>query len=82
MKINLDIVNNVIYKYAKFYYDFFLYCGLHKITKFDKIYGFEIYILRSRHLFFIPKYKIFEHIFLHVYGINSYLHANKFFNFL
>jgi hypothetical protein len=45
MKINLDVVNNVIYKYVKFYYKYvkFYYeilciVGYTKTTKSDKIY--------------------------------------------
>jgi hypothetical protein len=53
MKINQDIVNDVIYTYAKFYYEFFCIVGYTKITKSGKIYRFEVYILRSRLLSFL-----------------------------
>jgi hypothetical protein len=54
-----------------------------KYIFFYKICRFEIYILRSRCLSFLcsPKYKVFEQDFLHVGGINSWLHANIFFSF-
>jgi hypothetical protein len=80
MNINLDIVNDVTYKYAKFYYKILCIMGYTKVTKSDKIYRFEIYILRSRHLSFFcrPKYKVFEHDFLYICRINSWLHANIF----
>jgi hypothetical protein len=73
MEINQDIVNDVIYKYAKFYYDFFCIVGYTKITKSDKICRFEIYILRSRRFSFLcsPKYKVFAQDFLHAGAINS-----------
>jgi hypothetical protein len=73
MKINQDIVNDVIYKYAKFYYEILCIVGYTKITKSGKIYIFEVYILRSRCLSFLcsPKYKVFEQDFLHVGGIKS-----------
>jgi hypothetical protein len=84
VKINQDIVNDVIYKYAKFYYEILCIVGYTKIRKFDKIYRFEIYILRSRCFSFLcsPKYKVFEQDVLHIGGINSWLHANIFSNFL
>jgi hypothetical protein len=73
MKINQDIVNDVIYKYAKFYYKILCIVGYAKITKSGKIYRFEVYILRSRRLSFLcsPKYKVFEQNILHVGGIKS-----------
>jgi hypothetical protein len=44
----------------------------------------KIYIFRSRHLTFLrsPKCKVFEHDFLHICGINSWLNANIFLTFL
>jgi hypothetical protein len=36
MKINLDIVNDVTYKYAKFYYKIHYIMGYTKVTKSDK----------------------------------------------
>jgi hypothetical protein len=45
MKINLDIVNNITYKYAKFYYEILYIIGYTKITKSDKICIFEMYVL-------------------------------------
>jgi hypothetical protein len=68
MKINQDIVNDVIYTYAEIYYKILCIVIYTKITKSDKICGFEIYILRSRHLLFLcsPKYKVLEQDFLHV----------------
>jgi hypothetical protein len=58
--------------------------GYTKITKSDKIYRFEIYILRFRRLSFLgrTKYKVFAQDFLHVGAINSWLHANIFSKFL
>jgi hypothetical protein len=81
MKINLDVVIDVTYKYAKFYYKILCIMGYTKVTKSNKIDRFEIYILRSRHLSFLcrPKYKVFEHEFLYICGINSWLHANIFY---
>jgi hypothetical protein len=81
VKINWDIVNDVIYKYEKFHY---FIVGYTKITKSDKLYRFKIYILRSRWLLFLfsQEYKVFEHVFLHVGGINSWLHTNIFSIFL
>jgi hypothetical protein len=73
MKINQDIVNDVIYKYAKFYYKILCIEGYTKITKSSKIYRFEVYILRSRRLSFLcsPKYKVFEQVFFHGGGIKT-----------
>jgi hypothetical protein len=73
MKINQDMVNDVIYKYAKFYYEILCIMGYTKITKYGKIYRFEVYILRSRRLSFLCslKYKVFKQDFLHIGGINS-----------
>jgi hypothetical protein len=84
MKINLYISNDVIYKYANFYYEILYIVGYIKITKSDKICRFEIYILRSRCLPFLcsPNYKVFEYDFLHICGIKSWLHMkiySKFF---
>jgi hypothetical protein len=80
MKINLNIVNDVINKYAKIDYEILCIVGYTKITKSDKIYRFEIYILKSRHLSFLcsTKYNVFEHEFLHFCGTNSCLHTNIF----
>jgi hypothetical protein len=86
-KINQNIVNDVIYKYVKFYYEILCIVGYiikksSKIYNFflqkSKIYRFEVYILRSRRLSFLcsPKYSVFEQKFLHIGGINSWLHAN------
>jgi hypothetical protein len=36
MKINHDILNDVIYKYAEFYYEILWIVGYTKITKSDK----------------------------------------------
>jgi hypothetical protein len=73
MKLDQDMVNDMIYKYAKFYYKILCIMGYTKITNYGKIYRFEVYILRSRRLSFLcsPKYKVFEQDFLHVGGINS-----------
>jgi hypothetical protein len=83
MKINLGIVNDVTYKHAKFYYEILCIVSYTKITKSGKICRFEIYILRSRRLSFLCSLncKVFDHDFLHVCGINSWLHTNFFFNF-
>jgi hypothetical protein len=43
MKINQGIVNDVIYKYAKFHYEILCIMGYTKIKKSDKICTFEIY---------------------------------------
>jgi hypothetical protein len=58
-KINQDIVNDAIYKYAKIYYKILCIVGYTKIIKSGKIYRFEVYILRYRHLlfFYSLKYK-------------------------
>jgi hypothetical protein len=37
MKINLNIVNDVTYKYAIFFYKILYIVGYTKITKYDKI---------------------------------------------
>jgi hypothetical protein len=56
MKINQDKLNDFIYKYANFYYEILCIVGYTKITKSDKIYRFEVYILRSRRLpFFVAQ---------------------------
>jgi hypothetical protein len=41
MKINLDVVNNVTYKHAKYYYKILCVVGYTKIIKSDKIYRFK-----------------------------------------
>jgi hypothetical protein len=68
MKINLDIVNDVIYKYANIDYEILCIMGYTKITKSDKTYRFKIYILLSRYLLFLcsSKYNVFEHDCFHV----------------
>jgi hypothetical protein len=73
IKINYNIVSVVVYKYAKFYYGLLCFVSYTKITKFDKICKFEIYILRSRCLLFLCslKYKLFEQDFLYIGGTNS-----------
>jgi hypothetical protein len=38
MKINQDMINDVIYKYAKFYYEILCIVGYTKLTKSEKIY--------------------------------------------
>jgi hypothetical protein len=82
MKINEDIVNDVIYKYAKFYYKILCIVGYTKITKSSKIYRFKVYILRPRRLSFLCslKYIILKKDFLHAGGINCWIHANIFFH--
>jgi hypothetical protein len=84
MKINWDIVNDVMYKYENFHYEILFIVEYTKITKSDKLYRFKIYIFRSRSLLFLCSqgYKVFEHDFLHIGGINSWLHANIFSFFL
>jgi hypothetical protein len=42
--MNLDILNDVIYKHVKFYYVFCI-AGYTKITKSDKFVDMKIYIL-------------------------------------
>jgi hypothetical protein len=81
MKTNLDIVIDVAYKYAKFWYEILCIVGYTEMTKSDKIGRFEIYILRSTCLLFLcsPEYKVFKHDYLHICGINSWLHPNIFF---
>jgi hypothetical protein len=77
MKINLDMVNDIIYNYVKFYCKILYIMGYTKITRSDKICRFEIYIHRSRRLSFLCslKYKKVRHIFFYICGINSWLHA-------
>jgi hypothetical protein len=41
MKINLDIINDVTYKHAKFYYEILYTVGYTKIKKSNKICRFE-----------------------------------------
>jgi hypothetical protein len=73
MKINTHIVKDVTYKYAKLYYKIRCIVGYTKITNLIKIVDLKIYVLRSTRLSFLcsPKYKVFEHDFFHVRGINS-----------
>jgi hypothetical protein len=84
MKINLDIVNHVTCKHAKLYYKIICIVGYTNITKSDKFVDLKIDILRSIRLLFLynTKYDVFEHDFLHVCGINSWLHVNIFYIFL
>jgi hypothetical protein len=73
MKINIDIVNDVIYKHEFFYYEIHCIVVYKKIIKFGENVDLKIYLLRSTRLLFlwIPKYKVFEHEFLQVCGTNS-----------
>jgi hypothetical protein len=52
MKINLDIVKDVTYKYAKLYYEILCIVGYTKIKNLRKFVDFKIYILKSRLLSF------------------------------
>jgi hypothetical protein len=54
--------------------------GYIKIIQSDKNVDLKIYILRSTRLSFLcsPKYKAFEHDFLHICAINSCLQPNMF----
>jgi hypothetical protein len=66
--------------YAKFHSKILCIVGYTKIIKSNKICRFETYILRFRCLSFLcsPKYKVFIQDFLHVGGINCWLHMNIF----
>jgi hypothetical protein len=68
MKINMDIVNDVSYKRAKFHYEILYILTYTKITNLIKFVDLKIYALRSRHLSFVcsQKYNRREHDFLHV----------------
>jgi hypothetical protein len=83
MKINPNIVNDVISRHEKFHNKILCIVIYTKITKSSKICRFKVYILRSTHLTFLcsPNYKAFELDFLHVSGINSWLQPNFCFNF-
>jgi hypothetical protein len=83
MQINQDIGNDVICKYAKFYYEILCIVGYTKIKKLIKFVDLK-YTLRFRSFSFLcsPKYKVFEQNILHVGGINSWLHTNNFFKFI
>jgi hypothetical protein len=61
MKINLDIVKDRTYEYAKLYYEIPCIVGYTKITNLRKFIDFKIYVLRSRLLSFLrsPKYNVF-----------------------
>jgi hypothetical protein len=65
MKINLDIVKDITYKYAKLYYEILCIVGYTKITNLRKSAALKIYVLRFRHLSFLcsPKYNVLEHDF-------------------
>jgi hypothetical protein len=78
MKINLNIVKDVTYKCVKFYYKILYIVGYTKIINLIKFVDLKINILRSRRLSFLcrPKYKTFEHDFLHACGINSWLYPD------
>jgi hypothetical protein len=73
MKINLNIVKDVTYKCAKFYYEILYIMGYTKIINLIKFVDLKIDVLRSRRLSFLcrPKDKAFEHDLLHACGINS-----------
>jgi hypothetical protein len=66
--MNVDIVNNIIYKHITFQYEFIRIMGYTEITKFD-IVDLKIYILRSTYLSFLcsSEYKKIKH------GIFAYL---------
>jgi hypothetical protein len=83
MKINLNIVKDVTYKCAKFYYEILYIVGYTKITNLIKFVDLKINVLRSRRLSFLcrPKYKTFEHDLLHACGINSWLYPDFVFRF-
>jgi hypothetical protein len=53
------------------------------MRKSDTICRFEKYVLRSTHLSFLcsPNYNVFEHDFLHLSGINNWLHQHIFVQF-
>jgi hypothetical protein len=72
MKIYPDIVNDVTYKHAKFYYEIRYIMGYKKITNCGNICRFENIYNRSKCLVFLcsKKYKVFEYGFLHVHRIN------------
>jgi hypothetical protein len=78
MKINLDIVKDVTYEYAKLYYEILCIVGYTKIINLRKFVDLKIYVLRSRLLTFLCslKYNVFEYDFFHVCGINSWLHPD------
>jgi hypothetical protein len=78
MKINMHIVKDVTYKYAKLYYEILCIVGYKKITNLIKFVELKIYVPRSTRLSFLcsPKYKVFEHDIFHVCGINSWLHPD------
>jgi hypothetical protein len=65
MEINLDIVKDVTYKYAKLYYKILCIVDYTKIINLRKFVDLKIYVLRSRLLSFLcsPKYNVFEHDF-------------------
>jgi hypothetical protein len=78
MKTNLDIVNDVTYKHENFKYKILYIMGYTKMTNSDQICRFES-IYTTIYTFVIlcsPEYKVFEHEFLHVCWINSWLHPN------
>jgi hypothetical protein len=81
MKINLDIVNDVTYKHAKFQYEIRYIMGYTKNTNYGNICRFENIYNRSTRLSFLcsPKYKVFEYEILRVCRINSWLYPNIFF---
>jgi hypothetical protein len=65
MKINMDIENDVIYKYVNFNDKIPCIMGYIKIKNSDKICRIVIYILKSRCFSFLCslKYKVFEYDF-------------------
>jgi hypothetical protein len=83
MKINLDIVNDVTYKHAKFQYEIRYIMGYTKMANCGNICRFENIHNRSTCLVLLcsQKYKVFEYGFLHVCRINSWLHPNIFSQF-
>jgi hypothetical protein len=83
MKINLDIVNDVTYKHAKFQYKILYIMGYKKMTNYGNICRFENIHNRSTRLPFLCslKYKVFDYKFLYFCRINSWLHPNIFSQF-
>jgi hypothetical protein len=70
MKINIDIVNDVICKHTKFHYKILYIMSYIKITKSHKFVDCKIYIFKSIYLLFLcsPKYNVLNTFFPYLQG--------------
>jgi hypothetical protein len=75
VKANLDIVNDVTYKHAKF----FVLWATQQLQNLIKVGDLKICILRSTCLSVLcsSEYKVFDINILHVCGIHHWLHPEQ-----